>query len=102
MAAGGDVRLALGHLGEASPDVEGHRLPTEFGLPGHRSVERPVDLADPGSVAEVLESPAVPTREPITGQLDQLARRDVEDRGPGRGQVMQPPDPLAGDDPTVE
>jgi len=32
--AGCDVRLALGHLGEGSPDVERHRLPTYVGLQG--------------------------------------------------------------------
>ncbi len=71
------------------PTWSGHRLPAELRLPRDRTVEGPIDLADPGPVAEVLEAAAVAAGKSVTGQVDELTRRHVEERSrvPGEGRA---------------
>ena len=65
--------------------MDRRRPPARLGAPGHGGLERPVDLADAGAVAEAAERPAVGGGQPVARQLEQGARRDVEEDGPRAG-----------------
>jgi hypothetical protein len=79
-------------------DVERHGLPTRSACQGTGPSSAQSTLQTPGPYREALESAAVATREAVTArQIDQLARRDVEDGRSGRGEVVQPLHPLPGD-----
>jgi len=97
VAAGVHLGLGPPDLGQRAADVDGAGDGGGLGGPGHRPVEGPVDLADPGPVAEAPVGAAGPGVQAVAGQVDELARRHVEedeargrelgqaaDAGPGR------------------
>ena len=57
------------------------------GRPGDRPVERPVDLEHAGAVAEPLGAAAGAAREPVPGDGQELAWREVEQHGTRRWQI---------------
>src|SRR5260221_14052735 len=66
--------------------------------PWNRSVEREVDLEDARSVAEAREPPSIALGEPVTGNGEQLAWRDVGERRSCPRQLIQRSNGPAGDD----
>jgi len=94
--AGVHVRLAAGHLIEGATDVQGTGLPAGGSLPGHRTAKCPVHLADTGAVPEAPQRPALPGGERSSGQIGELARREIKQNCPRGRQVRQRPDPLRG------
>ena len=79
-------------------DVDGPRTSGRGVAPRDRPVEGPVDLEHPGAVAEPRQAAPVAGRESIAGDLDHLARRDVEKRQSGGRQGIEAPNRLAGAD----
>jgi hypothetical protein len=69
--------LRLGDLGERAAEVYRRRLGGLGSSPRDRAVERVVDLEHARAVAEAAEPAAVAHRQPVTGNRQQLARRDV-------------------------
>ena len=67
--------------------MDRRRAARALGGPRDRTVERPVDLEHARAVAESLGAAAGPRRQPVAGDRDELARRDVEQDGTRRRQV---------------
>ena len=59
-----------------------------FGLPGDGTVEREVHLEDARSVAVALEGAAVAFGKVLAGDVEELARRHVEEYGAGPRHVV--------------
>ena len=94
--ARGHLGLGGGHLLIRPAQVQGAGPAAVLVGPGHRPGQGEVDLADAGVVAEPAQRGPVPAGQPVTGQLGQRFRRDVQQHGPGGRQLGQGADPAAG------
>src|SRR5258706_8843604 len=70
--------------------------------PWNRSVERKIDLEDARPVAEAREPPSIALGEPVTGNGEQLAWRDVGKRRSCPRQLIQRGNGYAGDNLAAE
>ena len=95
MAAAGDRPFCGRDLADRAAEVDRGRAVEGGGPPRDRAVERPVDLEDPGAVAEALVDSARSHRQAVPGDGDGGARRGVEDDRRGRRQLGE-----AGDVPS--
>ena len=77
-------RLGGRDLLERAAQVHGRGAGALGRGPGHRAVERPVELERGRAVAVPLERPAVPRRAAVAGQPRHLMRAQVEHDDPGR------------------
>ena len=83
---------------EGASQVHGAGLPAHFGLPRDGAAQGPVHLAHAGTVAEPGKPPAVIFREIEPPDVQELARRDVEEVIIRPRQIAQRADGDAGPD----
>jgi hypothetical protein len=80
--------LRFGDLFQRPAEMR-RRCARTFGVgPGNRSIERIVEFEHAWSVAKTLQSAAVAWRQAITGDLDQLTGRNIEQICPGFRQFI--------------
>src|SRR5207248_1140404 len=65
-------RFRRGDFLERAADVDGAGPAARFRLPRDRFTQRIIDLVHAGAVAELFQLAAVPIREPLAGQLEDL------------------------------
>jgi hypothetical protein len=93
-----DGAFGRGDLIQRAAQVDGAG-PQAFGRPPRRRpVERVVHFENAGTVAVAAELAPVGRGQTIAGDALQLARRDIEEGGGCRRQIVHPADPLPGDD----
>ncbi len=97
VSPGHHVGLGPGHLVQGPAYVHGDGSARPLCFPRDRSVERPVHLAHPRSIPVAGQGPSVAGRQSAPADGQQLARRDVHQRGPGRRQLVERGDQLARD-----
>ena len=102
MPAGVDIGLAARDLFDGAADVHRAGFATGFALPGNGPVQRPVDLANAGAVPEAAHCPAVARGQAVAGHARELARSDIQQDRPGRGQLVKSLDPGTRGDRTAE
>jgi hypothetical protein len=81
--------LRLGDLRRRAAEVDGAGAGDLGRTPRDRAVECVVDLEDARAVAPALETAAVARRQQISGEREQLSRRDVADDEVGARQVPE-------------
>ena len=87
-------RLRRGDLVERPAEVDRRRAARPVGRPRDRAVERPVHLEDARAVAEPLGAAPDPAGSRSPAMATSLARRDVEEDGPRRRQLVERRDPM--------
>ncbi len=95
MTPGRDVGLAARDLLERAADVQGWRSVADVRLPGHGPVQRPVHLEDPSPVFEATHGFDVALRQARSSEIQQVARRDVQQRAASARKLLQVCDPVA-------
>ena len=75
-------------LREAAAEVKTRGAAAERIGPGHRSVEGEIDLAGAGPVGETTQSACVRIRQPVARDAQDLGRREVENDGARRLQIV--------------
>ena len=104
---GGDLRLGRGDLLERAAEVQRSRpagTPRSPTAPGRTGRSRP--CRRPRRTGTWRSARAVPRRQPVAGEIEQGARRDIEQDGPGRAAARRAtaptgrsrPGPAGGDD----
>ncbi len=89
MPAACDLVLGCGDLLERAADVHRAGAAARLGRPGHRPVERVVELEHAGSVAVARERPPVAGRQRVAGDREDLSRREVEEHAPRAAKLVE-------------
>src|SRR5687767_10953554 len=98
VTSGRDLRFRLRDLGERAAKMDRARATKAIGGPRDLAIERPVDLEDPGAVAEGLVAAPSPGRQPVRRDRHQGLRGRVEEYDARRRQLVQAVHALTGHD----
>jgi hypothetical protein len=84
-----DVRLGGGDLLERAAHVDGSRAPAHIRRPRDAALDREVELERSGPEPIAGERARNTSRQTIAGDLDDVARREVEQHDTRLGQLRQ-------------
>ena len=91
-----DLRFAAGDLREGAAKVHGRGPPACVGRPGHRAVERPVELEDAGTVDVTLQPLPVAVGQRRAADLRERRGARVEEHDARRREIGEAADVDAG------